>query len=435
MPNDTKNETPNPIFKILTRIAFIIGVVLVIALLAFAATRILPRVFSYIGSTTSSIFSSIFKKNEELVVTTSKNTVSSGEPFTISWSLSTSTISSSFNYTCVNDLTLVYVGSQNTRIPVICGRQFKIGGSIKEATLIANLKKENSFADLDIAINTETPDGDTFTGFALVTVTSNKSTSTPIQNTKATTTVVTKPSLTVSTSKPAPYTNPIYTPVYSGPADLTVSNINSLSTYPYPTISFTVTNTGGNFTGPWTLRAATSKSTIFNSGSLVSLAPLQSATFTLNLGSSIPSGSNAIIINLDPTNQVLESNESNNSSSININGVGENTTISGTRADLVPKILDVDYSNNSRTSIKFEVRNIGGNTARDWRFEAELPTDDKEVYRSSEQNDLPPGGVIVYTLQIDDVEDDEYFEITVDSEEDLREEKENNNTDRVRINN
>lgn len=83
-----------------------------------------------------------------------------------------------------------------------------------------------------------------------------------------------------------------------------------------------------------------------------------------------------------------------------------------------------------RLAVRFVVENTGTKSSGPWRFEAELPTEPREHYRSPEQESLPPGARVEYILGFDQVEDDRAritIDITIDPDEDIDERNENNN--------
>jgi len=83
-----------------------------------------------------------------------------------------------------------------------------------------------------------------------------------------------------------------------------------------------------------------------------------------------------------------------------------------------------------RLAVKFVVENIGTKDTGTWRFEANLPTEPRQTYRSPQQETLLPGTRVQYTIGFENTEDDE-DEITVrielDEDNDVDELNENNN--------
>lgn len=84
-------------------------------------------------------------------------------------------------------------------------------------------------------------------------------------------------------------------------------------------VKFSVTNVGTNISGPWSFNAMlpTNTSFTFNSNPQQSLRPGERIDFTLGFDRA-QSGIRTITVTVDPTNQVHESNEANNSASHSI---------------------------------------------------------------------------------------------------------------------
>ncbi|HEY4512374.1 MAG TPA: CARDB domain-containing protein [Candidatus Paceibacterota bacterium] len=96
-------------------------------------------------------------------------------------------------------------------------------------------------------------------------------------------------------------------------------NSGSVNRYDKAAFRFTVQNIGGTDTGIWTFNASLPSSTnsSYYSTSQNSLAPGQSATFTLGFENPY-TGSNTVSVNIDPNNNISESNENNNYTSRSI---------------------------------------------------------------------------------------------------------------------
>jgi uncharacterized protein (TIGR02588 family) len=331
-------------------------------------------------------------------------------------------------------------------MPMPCGKDFELGGKTSDATLIPTLVSNDSFTDIEIFVNQKRSDNTSAKGSAVITVTSGAQ---PTTNVPATTTTAVKPTLTststattTSVKKPTrtnttPQTggpNIVTAPAYTGPADLVLSQPIFVNGLGATAVQFNVSNFGGNHSGAWELEAKLPNGDTFKSGSLAGIASGGSLFFTLNLGS-VSNGTHTVQISVDPNNRVSEANESNNKKDVTFTiGNGGNNTTSG-KADLVPRVLSIGYINGNQIGIRFEIRNNGGTTAKDWRFEAELPTSDDETFRSDEQIDLKPGESIEYTLGFDNPDSNSFATINVDSDNDVKESNENNNDIRFRVTN
>ena len=121
---------------------------------------------------------------------------------------------------------------------------------------------------------------------------------------------------------------------------------------------------------------------------------------------------------------------------------------SNDNADFVIDDLEVGYLRGSRfydddeadegddVAIRFIVRNEGGESTNDWRFEVkDTPYDDSDNdYRSGRYNRLRPGEEIEIIVEFENVDEGRYdIEVEVDSEDDTDEESENNNDDSVEL--
>lgn len=89
-----------------------------------------------------------------------------------------------------------------------------------------------------------------------------------------------------------------------------------------------------------------------------------------------------------------------------------------------------------RGAVKFAIINRGTNTSGTFEFTAKLPTTSSSfTFNSAKQQSLKPGERIDYVLGFDRTKsgDDREIRITVDSDKDVNESNENNNTDSVTV--
>ena len=438
--------------KLILKILFFAGVILAVGILAFTVVRYIPSAVSYLGTASANLFRT-FIPADKLTIESSKNTVRSGEKFDLNWStLEDKEQDNSIIFVCQNSVTVYYVGGNNTKIPVKCSETFKLGKA-GNASLEINLNKENYYTDIDFTVIQKTEGEKDRRGTKTITVTSG----TASIDSTATTTTSSKPVLkseTVTTSKPKTgggYYVP--QPVYTGPADLVVSKpiagyinpnsglfipSNQINSSNIGAINFTVTNVGGTYSGLWSLSATLpTQEQLFTSVNQSSLAPGASVLFTLRLGEIQRNGNYSIVVVVDNNKIVAESNENNNSAETNISITGgvSGGNYNSNKADLIIKNMRTVYVSGNDAGITFEIQNIGGKTARDWRFDATLPTrnDDDEDFRSDEQPDLAPGDSIQFTLGFDDPRSNGYVEIEVDKSDKVDESNENNNDARLRV--
>lgn len=426
----------NSMSKILLRITFIIALIIAIALIALVIVRYSPRFLSYVSSASASLFN-VFKK-QSLDVSVSPQTAISGEKVVLTWSTN-SQESVSLTYPCNNEYALSYLGGSATKMPIRCGEAFELGGTTGTATVIPTLASSNAFSDIEVTVAQTRADNKKASGIAVITVTSGSAAVTPsATSTKPSLTTTPSSNQTPTTKKPTapqlPKEPVTTTPTVSGPANLTLSEPQ----YVYglgPAVQFTVTNNGGSNSGLWELRATLPNGDTFNSGILAGIPTGGSTLFTLNLGT-IQKGSNTVKVTVDVNNAVTESNENDNVKSATFNSSTENTTTTTSgKADLTVKVLSIGYLKGDTIGIRFEIRNSGGTTAKNWRFEADLPTEDDEEYRSPSQSDLKPGEAMEYTLGFDNAVSNGYATIRVDSDNDVKESNEDNNKLRFRVTN
>lgn len=94
---------------------------------------------------------------------------------------------------------------------------------------------------------------------------------------------------------------------------------------------------------------------------------------------------------------------------------------------------DNEVPEGERAAFRFVVRNIGTNISGQWRFRAELPTEDSddEEFHSPYQEGLMPGASKTFTLGFDnpDPGNNRRIEIEVDENNRVAESNERNNTD------
>jgi hypothetical protein len=223
-------------------------------------------------------------------------------------------------------------------------------------------------------------------------------------------------------------------------------------------VVFNVANIGTARSGNWTLRAdlptKTVSDKVYISGTQPSIAPGDSYEMTISFDTFDPNGRN-IIISLNAG----DNNQSNNVLTIPVsfNGDRTNNTINnnynstGSRADLVTTITGVGImgSNNQfytssniysgdKVAVRFTIQNLGDTASGSYRFTVDLPTEDGDTYTSNLQPSLAPGETKEFIIGYDNPQTGtNRITIKSDSDNDIRENGESNNTDTesVRVNN
>lgn len=230
-------------------------------------------------------------------------------------------------------------------------------------------------------------------------------------------------------------------------ADLQISNVRNLGNSSF---NFIVRNIGGQPTGNWlfTYTDAINPERIIYSPLQISLGSGQGLLITVQFDGQ-KNSSEFIQINIDPTHSVSESNEWNNSSSVLITGsnYGHDRYDRYNDADFVIDNLEVGRITNSRfirddeidenddVAIRFIVRNQGGETTDDWKFEVKnTPYDTNQTFKSKRQEPLKPGETREIIVEFENPDEGRYnVKVEIDSEDDTNEENERNNTKSKRL--
>jgi subtilase family serine protease len=157
----------------------------------------------------------------------------------------------------------------------------------------------------------------------------------------------------------------------------------------------------------------------------------------------------AVTVKADPFGYIAESNEYDNSATVTITGnknggtTGNGSYDEDDDADLVITLLEVgrlsgnrfseddDIDEDDDAAVRFIVKNQGGESTGSWKFEiTNLPYDSNDSYRSKSYSSLRPGESIEIVADFDGINDGRYnIRVEVDSEDDVDEENERNNTE------
>ncbi len=439
------------------KILFVVGIIIILIILATLIIRFVPRVFSGLANIGSSI-ENVFGKNE-ISVTASDVSLTNGERFVVSWDSNiTKTGLYNISHACIDDVNIDIETINGTR-RMICGDTFTLGPNAGSVTLVANLDKENAFADIPVSITFVDEDNKVVaTNNVVVTIQNgdpNAGTgisAQPIEQVEEET-----PTPTASTPKPTTpraTTQPrstVYTPVATGPADLAVSNLAILGNN---RVAFTVTNNGGRSTGSWLFNYSTptSPKQTITSPLQPTLGPNQSILYTVTFAAK-SNGNQTVVVQLDPNNNVSESSETNNVGTITMTGGAFGGGSNGTNNDYDSRddadfqiiglevgrvsgnnfVRDDSVEDGDDVVVRFIVKNQGGDETEDWRFEvSNSPYDDDDTFRSREYNALRPGESIEIFVEFENIDEGDYeIEVMVDSEDDTDEESESNNDDSV----
>ncbi|MFT5179754.1 MAG: hypothetical protein ACI9GH_000249 [Candidatus Paceibacteria bacterium] len=387
--------------------------------------------------------SSILGKGDPITVSSDIDSTASGKNVKIGWVPNTEVSGFySVTYTC-NEAVKVSVKSGTISQELICEKPFNLGSESKNITLIPTLLKSDSYTDVEIVVSfTENGKRETSqSGSTIVTVTDDGT----VEDDVPSVTVVETPDDKEVEKKEAVVSSDslVAAPVAVRvtPADLVVSNITSLSDQ--SAFQMTVINKGGRSTGSWTFNYTTPTDTIkvFSSPFQPSLAPGQFIILKVSYNEQ-SNDANSIAVTLNPTRKVYESNYGNNTIHVIIKE--DNNNYDHDEADLVIQDIEIGRINNNGNfveddtidedddvAVRFEVENEGEDDDTMWRFEIDLPGTSDD-FRSIRQYGLDEGERITFTVNLGELDEDDYeLEVTIDSEDDIDESNERNNDESI----
>jgi hypothetical protein len=476
--NEHENESSSKGSNLFVRIVVIIGIILILLFIALTIVKYVPKI---IGAANVS-FSSLFSPKDKMSVSVQNTKVKSGDSLVINWKNNTTDTDGSYMWTfkCVDGVEVLYNSIGGLR-PVICDTLFPLPNDKNNYSfLIKNTSKAPVEVPMSVTFWDKELKAQKFSGSSSVTVLpegyvytnsyapnyanpNTTNTATTTNSNSGTNTNAGTGAYSGNTTTGGAYTN--NTNVITGTADLRVSlykigrtasdgsfqETTSFADNDRVTVRFNVSNIGTARSGTWSLTAnlptKTVNDKVFNSGAQPALNPSDSFELTISFDSFDPNGKYVQI-----TMSAYDSNQSNNTLSIPVsfngsyNG-GSNYNNTGSRPDLTVKIIDVGilgsnnqfyYDNspddNDTIAVRFEVQNIGSSYTGGWRFEADLPTEDNDTFRSNTQNSLAPGEIRQFTIGFDNPDTgSNNITIEVDSDDDVNENSESNNDDSERI--
>ena len=427
---------------------FILMILAIIVLLAFAVIRFIPFVFSSFASVGSSI-KSPFEKGLEIKL--SEDDLDSEETFRLYWEYakSSETEDGSFNlkYDCAPNLKLHVANEGKTEL--LCNTDYELDKGDRYIDLISNLNKKNSYTESEIKVSFLDETGlEVSSDFLPFSVTNEDGV--PVNDLSGSASISSQDvsgENNTGTTNSGSTSGTTYTNnnVSNIPADLAIVSMRAIND---TQIVFDVTNLGGRPTGNWIFNYTIPDEDVETSPTQPNLNPGNTIRYTLTFNDI---GSEDVVVYLDPTNLIRENSETNNLRTVPIRGDGGSSNNSNNNsynrnddADLEIRNLEVGYMDRSRfredddiddnddAAIRFEVVNIGGESTGSWRFEIEeTPYDgNNNDYRSGRQNSLRPGESKTITVEFENPDEGRYnIEVTVDSDDDVDEENERNNDD------
>lgn len=418
---------------LITKILFLIGIIVLIFIFAFALIKIVPKIFSGLASVGQFVTSPFNSKTIKL--STDDKEINSGDKFILSWKYDTNKDGDyKISYKCQQDLSLQIVSAEGLKT-LVCNNTYNLKQS-KSIQLIASLKKQNTFVDLPIKIDFISSEDDSVLASGEITLgikneSKNAGETIIISETVNDNEIVDSNKNNSSTKQTINY----------GPADLAISNAYALND---TSITFTVSNIGGSASGVWYFNYTDPRGSTQTSPAQISLSRGQGLRFTLNFDRNIRGEDVRIVV--DPQNSISESNRYNNTDIIKIEG-GDGSSIdndynSKDDADLRIMEMEVGRLSGSKfteddeieeddeAAVRFIVKNIGGESTGSWKYEiTNLPYDNDDDFESKTQSSLRPGESREIIIGFDSPDEGNYdIKVKVDSDDDVDEESESNNT-------
>jgi len=433
--------------ELITKILFIIGIIVLIFIFAFALIKFVPKVFSGLAAVGQFITSPFISK--DIKITSNKTSLTSGDKFILNWKYAPKKDGDyNISYDCQENLTIQITSNKGAQT-LLCGSQYNLK-DIESAELTATLKKENTFVDLPVKIQYIDSENKSILASGEIKL-SVKNETEDSSNTVITAEPVVDNTADTSTDSNSTKTNTKTTSTNTyfnyGPADLAITNAYAIND---DTLTFTISNIGGTASGIWYFDYINTDGRTETSPMQLSLSRGQAIKYTLRLDNN-QSDENVKII-IDPNNSIYESNEANNRDTIEINGNNSNNDDddynSDDDADLeitdfeVGKISssdrfteDDEIDTNDDAAVRFTVKNTGGESTGSWKYKITgLPYDNDDDKESKTQSSLRPGQSREITVTFTNPDEGNYtIKVKVDSDNDVDEESESNNTDSDRL--
>lgn len=299
-----------------------------ITFIEFAASS-----FSGSHKVSFSPFSWLLSKNVEL--TAEKNTVSSGDSFILSWTLPGETLNATISYPCTNGLLVKVSPSEDSSYAIPCGAPFSLPKTDNKMSVTPVIQSGSK--NLTFKLSADGATGVTSDSVSLqvvseedkspVVASKNKPTDSKIEG-KPVIPQPTKPvtesvaNVEVEKIEQKPYYSDLSVRILS--IGKTTSSGQYISTQRFSesdvgSVTFEVLNRGNTGIKNWTFNATlpTDDAYVYTSEKQKSLPPNAKATLTMSFDQ-LTIGTRQLTIMIDPQNQIKESDERNNSASVQI---------------------------------------------------------------------------------------------------------------------
>lgn len=313
------NKTEITPVQIAIRIVIIIIVIAVLLLISFGLVRLVPKIVSSLGG-----IRGLFAPKERLEVTLGKKTITQQEDTLLTYKqINGKNVGSyTINYSCANiaEDTRLEVSQDDESKVIECDRPLVIGTTASTSfsrdivirPISDNISYNQTFSITVTHINASST---VAIGSATLTVLGEEKLVTIATSSAP---IVSVPTKTIS--KPVVHTAPSQPSHYSSlPVDLSVTiGQVSVDQNSRASLTFYVTNNGGQNSGLWKFRADLPREigqTNYNSPYQTSIPPHKTSIMYLSFGNAVAGNINIFV---DDTNTVRESNESNNWASVTL---------------------------------------------------------------------------------------------------------------------
>lgn len=434
--------------SLISKILFVVGVLVLLGLLAWAILRIVPKVVSSIAGVGSSV-SGVFG-NGDLDVAVSPGTVKTGKPALVSWTYAKAEGGSySLSYPCLSGATLTLEREGASPKTMVCGTGYTLGDEPGYATVTPRLADGESLADVDLRVAYREGGKDVAEGVELLTVTDGTGYDEPDDGDETATeaTVDAEPAKPVQSGSgySIGWGQGSTGAVTGGRANLAVSNITADG----GSLLFDVRNTGGSATGVWdfSYTTPTRPSDLFQGPAMMSLNPGEGLRVRVRFGE-VDSGTHNVTVMVDPYNRISETSEADNSFGVTVRGSSSSSndddddrgsddanlsiySIEIGRYDANGNFDEDDTLKEDDTVVvRFKVRNDGDEDTRTWRYEIDVPGGDD--VRSSRITGLDEGDTRTFEVSLGKLDEDDYeITVEVDSDDDIDEEDEGDNEESI----
>jgi len=435
--------------SIILKSLFIVMILAIIVLLAFAVIRFVPFLFSSFASVGNA-----FKSGSDMEIRLSENDLNSNDNFRLYWEYSGPEEGSyNLKYECAPNLKLLVGNDEGTELE--CDRNYPLSKSDSFIDLVAVSTRENTYTESEITVSIVNAEEEVASASEAFSITNEGDV--PINDLSGGATISsqdvtddsddgsnnTQDNSGSNNNQNNSGTNNNVSPTV--PADLAIFNVRAISD---TRVVFDVSNIGGRSSGNWYFAYTIPGEGIETSPLQLSLNSGDTIRYTLTY-EDIESGDS--VISVDPLNRISESSENNNVVRVFVEGDGgkgspNNNYDPDDEADLVIENLEAGYMSGSRfredddiddnddAAVRFTVTNIGGENTGRWRFSIdETPYDGSDNdYESGRQDSLRPGESVEIIVEFENPDEGNYdIEVEVDSDDDVDEENESNNDDSV----